>query len=90
MRRIFNLQNLLFLIVLIGLLALLFSQQSVLNRNIDKNAELQSKISDAEQELESLEEEQQMIGTDEYVERKAREILGLVKDNETVYIKSED
>lgn len=90
MRRIFNLQNLLFLIVLIGLLALLISQQSVLTRNIEKNSDLQSKISDAEQELESLEEEQQMIGTDEYVESKAREILGLVKDNETVYIKSED
>lgn len=90
MRRIFNLQNLLFLIVFIGLIALLLSQQSVLTRNIDKNEDLQSKISEARQELKSLEEEQQMIGTDEYVERKAREILGYVKDNETVYIKSDN
>ncbi|MBR3838207.1 MAG: septum formation initiator family protein [Clostridia bacterium] len=90
MRRIFNLQNLLFLIVFIGLIALLLSQQSVLTRNIDKNKDLQDKISEAQQELKSLEEEQQMIGTDEYVERKAREILGYVKDNETVYIKSDN
>ncbi|MBQ5761950.1 MAG: septum formation initiator family protein [Clostridia bacterium] len=90
MRRIFNLQNLLFLIIFIGLIALLLSQQSVLTRNIDKNKNLQDKISEAQQELKSLEEEQQMIGTDEYVERKAREILGYVKDNETVYIKSDN
>ncbi len=90
MRRIFNLQNLLFLIIFIGLIALLLSQQSVLTRNIDKNKDLQDKISEAQQELKSLEEEQQMIGTDEYVERKAREILGYVKDNETVYIKSDN
>ena len=70
MRRIFNLQNLLFLIIFIGLIALLLSQQSVLTRNIDKNKNLQDKISEAQQELKSLEEEQQMIGTDEYVERK--------------------
>ena len=90
MRRIFNLQNLLFLIVLVGLLALLISQQRVLTRNMNKNKELQEKISAAEQELKSLEGEQALIGTDEYVERKARELLGYVKDDETVYIRSEE
>ena len=36
-----------------------------------------------------LEEEKSMMGTDEYIEEKARERLGYVKSDETVFVRNE-
>lgn len=89
MRRIFKLRNLLFLALAAGLVALIVSQQSVLDRNIERNEALKENIQAAQQKIEDLEEEKSILGSDEYVERKARENLGYVKSDETVFVKEE-
>ena len=89
MRRFFNLRNFLFLGIAVGLVALIVAQQTVLDRNIEKNQSLRNDIKIAEQRIEELKEEQKMIGTDEYIEKKAREKLGYVKSDETVFMKNE-
>ena len=89
MRRIFKLRNLLFLALAAGLVALIISQQSVLDRNIERNEALKENIQEAQQKIEDLEEEKSILGSDEYVERKARENLGYVKSDETVFVKEE-
>ena len=55
MRRIFKLRNLIFLAAAAGLAALLVSQQSVLDRNIERNKTLEDEIRFAEQKIEELE-----------------------------------
>ena len=89
MRRIFKLRNLLFLALAAGLVALIISQQSVLDRNIERNEALKENIQAAQQKIEDLEAEKSILGSDEYVERKARENLGYVKSDETVFVKEE-
>ena len=89
MRKFFNLRNFLFLGIAVGLVALIIAQQTILDRNIEKNQSLRNDIKIAEQRIEELKEEQKMIGTDEYIEKKAREKLGYVKSDETVFMKNE-
>ena len=89
MRKFFNLRNFLFLGIAVVLVALIVAQQTVLDRNIEKNQSLRNDIKIAEQRIEELKEEQKMIGTDEYIEKKAREKLGYVKSDETVFMKNE-
>ncbi len=89
MRRIFKLRNLLFLALAAGLIALILSQQSVLDRNIERNKTLKENIQAAQQKIEDLEEEKSILGSDAYIERKARENLGYVKSDETVFVKDE-
>lgn len=89
MRRIFKLRNLIFLALAAGLVALILSQQAVLDRNIEKNKELTEDINALHQRIDELNEEKSMLGSDEYIERKAREKLGYVKNDETVFIKDE-
>jgi cell division protein DivIC len=89
MRRIFNIRNLIFVVLAVGLIALIVAQQSLLDRNIDKNASLREDIKQVEQQIKELEEEKANLGTDEYVEEKAREKLGYVKSDETVFVKNE-
>ncbi len=89
MRRIFKLRNLVFMALAAGLVALIISQQSVLDRNIDKNSELKEDISAVQQRIEELNEEKSILGSDEYIEQQAREKLGYVKNDETVFIKEE-
>ena len=89
MRKFFNFRNFLFLGIAVVLVALIVAQQTVLDRNIEKNQSLRNDIKIAEQRIEELKEEQKMIGTDEYIEKKAREKLGYVKSDETVFMKNE-
>lgn len=89
MRKIFNFRNLIFVVLATGLIALIVAQQSLLDRNIDKNASLREDIKQVEQQIKELEEEKANLGTDEYVEEKAREKLGYVKSDETVFVKNE-
>ncbi|MBR5786503.1 MAG: septum formation initiator family protein [Clostridia bacterium] len=89
MRKIFNLRNLIFVALAAGLIALIVSQQSILDRNIEKNASLKESIQQVEEQISELEKEKSMMGTDEYIEDKAREKLGYVKSDETVFMKNE-
>ena len=81
--------NLIFAALAVALIALILAQQSLLDRNIEKNSDLQEEIKQVEQQIAMLEEEKSMMGTDEYIEEKARERLGYVKSDETVFVKNE-
>lgn len=82
-------RNLIFVALAAGLIALIVSQQSILDRNIEKNASLRESIQQVEEQISELEKEKSMMGTDEYIEDKAREKLGYVKSDETVFMKNE-
>ena len=64
----------------------LVKQQITLSDCSDMADEYKAKIAEAESENQRLEEELEKAGTDEYLERVAREELGLVKANERVFI----
>lgn len=67
--------------------AVVFVQQRITLSKCDKLAEeYQAKISEAQLEKRRLEDELKKAGTDEYLERVARDKLGLVKANERVFI----
>ena len=88
-KKIFNLHNLIFAALAVALIALIVAQQSLIDRNIEKHFDLQDEIKQADQQISMLEEEKSMMGTDEYIEEKAREKLGYVKSDETVFVKNE-
>lgn len=76
-----------------GLLALcvyvayvLINQQVCLSKCKSVSADYNNKIQEAKLEQKQLRDELGKTGTDEYLERMAREKLGLVKANERVYI----
>lgn len=64
----------------------LVKQQISLSQCDDLAEEYQEKIATAQIEQQMLKDELEKAGTDEYVERTAREKLGLVKANERVFI----
>ncbi len=64
----------------------LVKQQITLSKCDSTAEEYRAKISEAQLENEKLENELAQAGTDEYLERVAREKLGLVKANERVFI----
>ena len=87
MRKLFSFQNVIFIALAVYLMILLFNQQGTLTSKIERNRELKQQIANAETQLTELQEEEKLLDTDAYIEQKAREILGYVKSNETVYIK---
>lgn len=89
MHKVFNFKTLIFIALVAAFVALIIAQQSLLDRNIKKNASLREDIKQAEKQIIELEEEIANLGTDEYIEKKAREKLGYVKSNETVFVKDE-
>lgn len=62
------------------------SQQSTINRKNNEIRNLNEQITSANQETERLKEELENVNDPEYLERMAREKLGLVGPNERVYI----
>lgn len=67
--------------------AVILIQQRVTLAKCEKVAEeYKDKISTAQLEQQRLEDELKQAGTDEYLERIARDKLGLVKANERVFI----
>ena len=83
--RKFNWKNIIFIGLAIYLLVLLFTQQSTLDRNRASYRSLQNKIAGEQSENNRLQEEYDRIGTDEYIEEKARE-AGLVRSDEIVFV----
>ncbi len=64
----------------------LINQQITLSKTNAVAEEYKAKIAEAQTENQKLEDELSQAGTDEYLERVAREKLGLVKANERVFI----
>lgn len=75
-----------FLCFAVYVVTTLITQQRLLDSNAALAEEYQDKITSAQQEQEQLKEELDNVGSDEYLERMAREKLGMVKSNERVFI----
>ncbi len=73
-------------VVCIYVTCTLVKQQITLSKYSSAKEEYHAKISEAQIENEKLNDELERAGTDEYLERVAREKLGLVKANERVFI----
>ena len=67
------------------LYVILFKQQSLMNHKKAEMKELQQKIKYEEGITEELNKEKEKINTDEYIEKIAREKLGMVKKNEKIF-----
>lgn len=80
--------------VLIGVLVYasltFFNQQTLLAAQQSKQQDLLSKQEDLQQEIEYYKNEQNYIGSDEWVERQARERLGWIKEDEKKYVEPEN
>lgn len=62
------------------------SQQRLINAKNIELSKLEEKIKNEEKLNEELKKEKENIQTDEYIEKIAREKLGMVKKNERVYV----
>lgn len=61
-------------------------QQKLINSKNDELNRINNKIAEEEKINEQLTKEMEMIDSDEYKEKVAREKFGMVKENETVYV----
>ena len=80
------LQNAVLLAILVYFLFLLFSQQPTLERNLKEYEEITYKTEQLKVANKNLEDELSEAGTDEYLERKVREITGYVRPDEIVFV----
>lgn len=80
--------------VLIGVLVYasltFFNQQSILASQQAKQQELLAKQEELNKEIDYYKNEQNYIGSDEWVEREARERLGWLKSDEKKYVEPEN
>ncbi len=87
MKKIFNFRNIVFAAIAVYLVFLLISQQKTLDENIERGENIRSDLAAASEKLEEIENEEEIADTDEYIEKRAREELGYVYDDEIVYIR---
>lgn len=73
-------------LVTVFLLAKGVMQQPQITENKEKIEELNSQIAQQEQKIDNLEELKSKVNTDEYIEKVAREKLGLIKENEILFV----
>ena len=64
---------------------ILFHQQSLMNQKKKEMFDLQQKIRHEEQLTDKLNKEKAQMQTDEYVEKVAREKLGMIKMDEKIF-----
>lgn len=64
----------------------LIDQQRVIYSMNNEKKVLEAKIEDEKKQNEQLKKEKEMVNTDEYLEKMAREKLGMVKQNERIFI----
>lgn len=74
------------LVFCVYFVCMMIGQQSTINRKNNEIRNLNEQITSANQETERLKEELENVNDPEYLERRAREKLGLVGPNERVYI----
>ena len=63
-----------------------YSLKGLLDSKKEQHADLQNKISLQKKQKADLEKQMKNINSDEYIEKVAREKLGMVKKNERVYV----
>lgn len=74
------------LVACIGVTCKIIEQQITLSRYDDLAEEYKQKIAEAQLENQKLQDEEKQADTDEYIQRAARDKLGLVKPNERVFV----
>lgn len=62
------------------------AQQPKITQNKDEIESLNTQIAKQEQKINDLDDLKTKVDTDEYIEKVAREKLGLVKENEIIFI----
>jgi cell division protein FtsL len=62
------------------------NQQRIINAKNLELTRLEEKIAEEKKTYEELQKQSEMIQSDEYIEKIAREKLGMVKKNERVYV----
>ena len=67
------------------LYTIIFHQQGLMNHKKQEMQDLQQKIECEKNLTRELNEEKENINTDEYIEKIAREKLGMVKKNEKIF-----
>lgn len=60
--------------------------QPTIDANEKKAEEIRENIAYEEQRIKEIDEVTQKVGTDEYVEKVAREKLGMIKSDEIVFV----
>ena len=76
------------LVVCVLLIVLMVEGQSLqkkIDDNIERQAELQEQLDAETARTQEIEELQEYMQSDEYIEKIAREKIGLVKDNEIIF-----
>lgn len=65
--------------------AIYFEQETQLNRMLDRRANLERQLEAARVARDELAALKNIVDTDEYIERVAREKLGMVRPNEVIF-----
>lgn len=73
-------------VILVYLLFIALNQQKLLNMKGLELNRVESRIDDETKLNEELSKEKEMIQSDEYIEKVAREKLGMVKKDQKVYV----
>lgn len=84
-KRRFKIRHLLIVILAVFLIITLGKQQVKINEIKRKQAIVERDIQEALQQQQKLKEQIELLNTDEYIEKIAREELGLVKPGEIIY-----
>ena len=77
--------GMLLLVVLSSAIALYFEQEKQMARIRQREEELSVVLQEAAVSLSGLQELQHLVGSDAYIERVARDQLGMVRPNEIVF-----
>ncbi|MCK9251845.1 MAG: hypothetical protein GX821_06440 [Clostridiaceae bacterium] len=77
--------GMLLVVVLASAIAIYFEQEKQLARIEARREALAGKLQEAAAELSEMRELQQIVGSDAYIERVAREQLGMVRPGEVVF-----
>jgi cell division protein FtsB len=81
---------LLALFILVYMVVIFIQQQSMINANKDKIEAVNDQVSEQQVLQQKLQDENKNALTDQSIEHIAREILGMVKPGEKVYIETEN
>lgn len=74
------------LILIVYLFYAIVSQQSVLNKNSKEISDLSDQLTQTQSSLDKAEDSEEIYSSDEFVEKVARDRLGLVRPDETVFV----
>lgn len=78
-----------FLVLIIIMGITMLTQQPAINEKTEELEEQKKTIEELSERIEELENELNYMGTDEYIERTARDRLGMVKENEIIFKEKE-